>query len=153
MELDPPDRTFGDEGTDLDVGGRRIELRWLGRGHTDDDIVVRVPDAGVLFAGDLLENGATPYFGDGFPLDWPATADGPPGARHRCGRARPRRRRRSRVRRPLDRRASGRSRTSSGGSHAGELDLEAAIAAAPYPAADAVEPLERGLAQLRGELG
>jgi hypothetical protein len=35
----------------------------------------------------------------------------------------------------------------------GELDLEAAIAAAPYPAAAAREPLERAIAQLRGELG
>ena len=66
--------TFGDEGVDIEVGGRQLELRWLGRGHTDNDIAVRVPDAAVLFAGDLLENGATPYFGDGYPLEWPATA-------------------------------------------------------------------------------
>jgi hypothetical protein len=37
--------------------------------------------------------------------------------------------------------------------HAGELDIGAALAAAPYPAADAREPLERAIAQLRGELG
>ena len=36
--------------------------------------------------------------------------------------------------------------------HAGELDLEAAVREAPYPAPDAREPLERALAQLRGEL-
>ena len=36
--------------------------------------------------------------------------------------------------------------------HAGVLDLEAAIAASPYPADAAREPLERALAQLRGEL-
>ena len=29
---------------------------------------------GVLFAGDLIENGNVPFFGDGYPLDWPATA-------------------------------------------------------------------------------
>ena len=34
-----------------------------------------VPDADVLFAGDLLEGGSPPYFGDGFPLDWPATVE------------------------------------------------------------------------------
>jgi glyoxylase-like metal-dependent hydrolase (beta-lactamase superfamily II) len=70
--VDPPDRTF--EGwADLLVGGRRVELRHLGRGHTDNDIVVRVPDARVLFAGDLLEQGAPPSFGDAYPLEWPAT--------------------------------------------------------------------------------
>ncbi len=71
--IDPPDRTFA-ETAYLEVGGRRIELRYLGRGHTDHDIVVRVPDAGVVFAGDLFENGAVPFFGDAYPLDWPETA-------------------------------------------------------------------------------
>ena len=71
--IDPPDRTFS-ETADLDLGDRRVELRFLGRGHTDHDIVIRVPDAGVLFAGDLLENGAVPSFGDAYPLDWPETA-------------------------------------------------------------------------------
>ena len=33
-----------------------------------------MPGTGVLFAGDLLENGAVPWFGDGYPLDWPETA-------------------------------------------------------------------------------
>ena len=44
-----------------------------GRGHTDHDAVVAVPGAAVLFAGNPLE-ATRPYFGDGFPLDWPATA-------------------------------------------------------------------------------
>jgi glyoxylase-like metal-dependent hydrolase (beta-lactamase superfamily II) len=70
----PPRRLFA-EAALIDIGGRLVELRHLGRGHTDNDVVVVVPDAGVLFAGDLLENGAPPYFGDSFPLDWPATAD------------------------------------------------------------------------------
>jgi glyoxylase-like metal-dependent hydrolase (beta-lactamase superfamily II) len=74
LRIDPPDRTF-DEAATLDVGGRPVHLRYLGRGHTDSDIVVQVPDAGVVFAGDLVEQGAPPAFGDGFPLDWPATAD------------------------------------------------------------------------------
>src|SRR3954454_19828425 len=70
---DPPDRTFS-ETAFVDVGDRRVELRCLGRGHTDHDIVVVVPDAAVLFVGDLMENGAVPWFGDGYPLDWPETA-------------------------------------------------------------------------------
>lgn len=70
--LDPPDRTFEDA-VELDLGGRVVELRHLGRGHTDHDIIVRSPDTGILFAGDLVEHGAPPGFEDSFPLEWPAT--------------------------------------------------------------------------------
>lgn len=70
-----PPRRLLDDAASIDIGGRLVELRHLGRGHTDNDVVVVVPDAGVLFVGDLLEHGAPPYFGDSFPLDWPATAD------------------------------------------------------------------------------
>ena len=74
--LDPPDRPVGDAGAELEVGGRRVELRFCGRGHTDNDLVVVVPDAGVVFAGDLVEEGAPPLYGDdAFPLEWPATLD------------------------------------------------------------------------------
>ena len=71
--VDPPDRTFQQEAR-ISIGGRMIEMRDLGRGHTDGDIIVSVPDAAVVFAGDLLENGAPPSYGDAFPLDWPDTA-------------------------------------------------------------------------------
>lgn len=70
--IDPPDRTFAESAV-LDVGDRRVRLAHLGRGHTDNDIVIQVPDAGVLFAGDLVEVGAPPSFGDSFPMDWPET--------------------------------------------------------------------------------
>jgi glyoxylase-like metal-dependent hydrolase (beta-lactamase superfamily II) len=73
LVLDPPERTVGDAGADLEVGGRRVELRFCGRGHTDHDLVVIVPDAGVVFAGDLVEEGGPPVYGtDAFPLEWPA---------------------------------------------------------------------------------
>jgi glyoxylase-like metal-dependent hydrolase (beta-lactamase superfamily II) len=76
LELDPPERTVGDAGAELRVGGRRVELRFCGRGHTDHDLVVVVPDAGVVFAGDLVEEGAPPVYGtDAFPLEWPAALD------------------------------------------------------------------------------
>jgi glyoxylase-like metal-dependent hydrolase (beta-lactamase superfamily II) len=76
LVLDPPDRLVDDAGTDLEVGGRRVELRFCGRGHTDHDLVVVVPDAGVAFAGDLVEEGAPPVYGaDAFPLAWPATLE------------------------------------------------------------------------------
>jgi glyoxylase-like metal-dependent hydrolase (beta-lactamase superfamily II) len=76
LELDPPDRTVGDAGAGLGVGGRRVELRFLGRGHTDHDLVVVVPDAGVVLCGDLVEESGPPVYGtDAFPLQWPATLD------------------------------------------------------------------------------
>jgi glyoxylase-like metal-dependent hydrolase (beta-lactamase superfamily II) len=57
----------------LDVGGRRVELRHLGRGHTEGDLVVLVPDVGVVVAGDLVEESGPPGFEDSFPLEWPET--------------------------------------------------------------------------------
>jgi glyoxylase-like metal-dependent hydrolase (beta-lactamase superfamily II) len=57
------------------VGGRPVTLAHLGPGHTDHDLVVHVPDAEVLFAGDLVEEGAPPAFGkDAMPLRWPDAA-------------------------------------------------------------------------------
>ena len=72
--ITPPTHTFDDAAT-VSFGGRRLELRHLGRGHTDNDIVIRVPDDDVLFAGDLVEEGAPPAFGDAFPLEWPETME------------------------------------------------------------------------------
>ena len=64
----------------LDLGGRQVELIHPGRGHTGGDAVVRVADADLLFAGDLVEEsaqrGGAPGFGpDCFPMEWPATLD------------------------------------------------------------------------------
>ncbi len=151
VELDPPDRTFSEHAS-ADVSGRRVELRFLGRGHTDHDIVVVVPDAGVVFAGDLLENGATPYFGDGFPLDWPATAealvavigDGVVAPGH--GDVADRRF----AEEQLD--AFRAVAALAKEVHVGARTLDEAIVAASFPAADAREPLARALAPLRGEL-
>lgn len=69
----PPSHTLEESGT-LELGDRQVELRYLGLGHTDNDIVVTVPDAAVLFAGDLLENDAPPSVGDGYPIAWAETA-------------------------------------------------------------------------------
>jgi glyoxylase-like metal-dependent hydrolase (beta-lactamase superfamily II) len=70
-----PDTTFASVRT-LDLGDRYVELVYPGRGHTDGDIVIRVPDAEVLFAGDLVEESAPPAYGeDCFPLDWPGSLD------------------------------------------------------------------------------
>lgn len=57
--------------TVLDIGGRRVVLRHPGRGHTDADLVVQVPDADVLVAGDLVEQSGPPAFEESYPLQWP----------------------------------------------------------------------------------
>ncbi|BCJ61390.1 MBL fold metallo-hydrolase [Micromonospora endophytica] len=67
-----PTRTVHTEAT-LDVGGRRVLLRHPGRGHTDADLVVQVPDADLLVAGDLVEQAGPPAFEDSYPLQWPDT--------------------------------------------------------------------------------
>lgn len=74
--VDPvlPDRLFI-ESAELDIGGRTVTLAHPGFGHTDHDLVVHVADAGVVFAGDLIEHGAPPSFDDAYPLYWPSTLD------------------------------------------------------------------------------
>ena len=151
-DLDPPTRVFASAAR-VEIGSREILLHYLGRGHTDNDIIVRMPDTDVLCAGDLLENGATPYFGDGYPLDWPATAAalaelaGPatvvvPGHGDHAGHEF-----------ALTQLAGFKTLAElSRRVHAGALTVGEALLQAPYPAADAAEPLDRAMAQLRGEL-
>jgi len=55
----------------LDLGGRGVTLSHPGPGHTPGDLVVHIPDADVLVAGDLIEEGNPPDFTDASPLDWP----------------------------------------------------------------------------------
>ncbi|CAN5761197.1 MBL fold metallo-hydrolase [soil metagenome] len=71
----PADHTFS-SATTLDLGDRLVELSHPGRGHTGGDVVVWVPDADVLLAGDLVEESAPPAIGDdAYPLDWPQSLD------------------------------------------------------------------------------
>lgn len=58
---------------EIDLGDKVVRMQYLGRGHTDNDILITVGE--VLFGGDLIEESGPPVFGDGFPLDWPATLD------------------------------------------------------------------------------
>lgn len=64
-----------DSGLSLWMGKRRVEIAHLGRGHTKGDTVVWLPAERVLFSGDLVEYGATPYTGDAYLRDWPHTLD------------------------------------------------------------------------------
>jgi glyoxylase-like metal-dependent hydrolase (beta-lactamase superfamily II) len=74
-EIVPADHTFSSVRV-LDLGYRQVELLHPGRGHTAGDVVLRVPDADVVLAGDLVEESAPPsYGGDCHPLDWPGSLD------------------------------------------------------------------------------
>ena len=61
VELGEPDETY-DDALDLDVGGVTVQLRTWGLAHTGGDQVVFLPDVGVLFTGDLVENSFFPIF-------------------------------------------------------------------------------------------
>ena len=148
--IDPPERTFEDRAT-IELGDRVVELRYHGRAHTDGDIAIVVPDANVLFAGDLLEEGAPPSFGDSFPLEWPATVErllplatgavvpghGAIGSRDFVQEQLAAFRRLVELARAV---------------HQGSLDLDAAVAGSPFGPETPRTAFERALAQLRGEL-
>ncbi|WP_075997756.1 MBL fold metallo-hydrolase [Salaquimonas pukyongi] len=57
------------------LGNRRIDLMHMGRAHTAGDIVAYVPDANVMFTGDIVEYHSACYCGDGHFHDWPGTLE------------------------------------------------------------------------------
>ena len=57
------------------MGRREVQIIHVGRSHTAGDTVVWLPKERVLFAGDTVEFGATPYCGDAHFKDWPGTLD------------------------------------------------------------------------------
>lgn len=69
-----PQVTFTRQMT-LWLGKREVQVIHIGRSHTAGDTVVWLPEERVLFAGDTVEFGATPYCGDAHFADWPGTLD------------------------------------------------------------------------------
>jgi len=57
--FEPTRTTEGNE--TLTVGGRTVELTHVGAGHTDNDLIVFIPEANVLHTGDLLFHRVWPY--------------------------------------------------------------------------------------------
>ena len=56
----------------IDLGGRPVEVRFLGRGNTGGDTIVYLPKDKILATGDLLVH-PVPYLFGGFPVDHPKT--------------------------------------------------------------------------------
>ncbi len=69
-----PTLTFPDE-LSVWLGRREVRIMHIGRGHTAGDVIAVVPDAGVVFAGDLVEFKSACYCGDAHFTDWPTTLD------------------------------------------------------------------------------
>jgi glyoxylase-like metal-dependent hydrolase (beta-lactamase superfamily II) len=76
--LRPPQHAV--DNADVDLGGRRVTITHLGRGHTTSDLVAVVPGDGddptVVFTGDLVEESGDPAIdADSDVAAWPATLD------------------------------------------------------------------------------
>jgi cyclase len=74
ITLTPP-TTVLDEDIELDLGGSRVQVISVGPAHTAGDVVVYLPDDGVLFTGDVLFNQCTPVGWDGTFAQWCAALD------------------------------------------------------------------------------
>jgi len=74
IELVAPNRTFTGE-LELSVGDRPVHLIEVGPAHTDGDVIVHVPDAGVVFTGDILFHGGHPIVWAGPIANWIAACD------------------------------------------------------------------------------
>jgi glyoxylase-like metal-dependent hydrolase (beta-lactamase superfamily II) len=69
-----PTVTFPDQ-MSVWLGKREVRIMHIGRGHTAGDVIALVPDANVVFSGDLVEYHSACYCGDAHFSDWPGTLD------------------------------------------------------------------------------
>jgi|SRR5579872_1897338 len=72
-----PRVVFTDE-TDVYLGGKQVQMKYFGRGHTNGDAMVYFPALRTLHTGDLVA-GTSPlidYSGGGSLKEWAATLDG-----------------------------------------------------------------------------
>jgi len=61
LSLDPPFVTFTDE-IALHMGDLRAQVRYVGTpAHTTNDSIIWIPGRSILFCGDLIFNGGTPF--------------------------------------------------------------------------------------------
>ena len=153
LELVPPDCLVDErEGpATIDLGGRLVELVHVGRGHTDHDLVIRVPEARALFAGDLVVKSDFQFFGDAFPLDFPATVDAIGGldwdtlVTGHGGLA-------DRAYLALHRERVARIADVASRAHAAGVAWKTVVRDVPLPKASAADGLRRAYAQLNGEI-
>lgn len=73
MTLEYPDTVFSESQT-VGLGGRDVELRFLGRGNTDGDIIAWLPHERLVITGDILV-APVPFAFDSPLTDWVETLD------------------------------------------------------------------------------
>ena len=59
----------------LFLGKKEVQIKHIGKGHTRGDTIAWLPKEKVLFSGDLVEEGTTPYCGDAYLSEWPETLE------------------------------------------------------------------------------
>jgi len=69
-----PDQTYRDRIT-LHLGGKEIQVLFLGRGHTRGDSIIYVPQDRIAYLSELFFAGQFLYIDDGYGLDWLKTLD------------------------------------------------------------------------------
>lgn len=74
VQVTPPNRLL-DGDLELDLGGTRAEILYLGPAHTEGDVIVHLPEEGVVFAGDLVFRRCTPLGWEGTFAGWIAALE------------------------------------------------------------------------------
>jgi glyoxylase-like metal-dependent hydrolase (beta-lactamase superfamily II) len=69
ITITPPTRLIEDR-LDLDLNGSPCHIIYVGPAHTSSDLIVHLPNDGILFAGDVLFNGCTPLGWEGTTAKW-----------------------------------------------------------------------------------
>jgi cyclase len=69
----PPNVTYSKKKV-INLGGREVQLLFLGRGHTNGDTVVYLPKEKIVATGDLMES-TIAYMGDAQFDEWVATLE------------------------------------------------------------------------------
>lgn len=69
-ELLEADRWLDQPQTDVKVGSYDFQISYVGPAHTPEDLVVFVPQLGVLFSGDLFFQGRIPFVGQADSRLW-----------------------------------------------------------------------------------
>jgi cyclase len=67
LKVKVPDLAF-DRSLDVDLGGRQVQLKFLGRGNTAGDAIAFLPKEKIVVAGDLVDS-PVPFLYGGFPLE------------------------------------------------------------------------------------
>ncbi len=69
-----PDQTYHDRVT-VYVGGKEIQILYLGRAHTRGDSVVFVPADRIVYLSEVFNYDEFPYLSDSYPTDWLSTLE------------------------------------------------------------------------------